>query len=84
MEVRVIVLSTTSVVGETVFEAVTVEDSTTTEPDEVMTEDCVVVEVEAAELRSLDVGVTEEELSLAPVERLPCLFSSLANAASIS
>lgn len=69
--------------------AVTVDDSTTTEPCEVTVFEVINVDVDTAVLLWLETEDAEEAteealLALTPVERLTCLFSCLANAASIS
>ena len=84
------VLCTTTVVGATLGEAVTVEDSIITDPSEVTTDDCTTVVVEGAVVLALELVGTTEETTLStllitpPVERLTCLFSCFAIAASIS
>lgn len=77
------------VLGRTVADSAIVEDTTTTDPCDVTEETCtyVVVLVDCAEVATvLATELAEEATALseladeAPVERLTCLLSSLANA----
>lgn len=81
------VLATMTVVEETVGDTVRVEDSTTTEPCDVTMLDVTNVDVDTADdlwLEAEDATETTLLALLPPVDRLTCLFSCRANAASIS
>lgn len=88
---RVLVITTTAVVGTTLAVAVTVSDVSVGTPSEVTLEvrTSVVVDWPASSLTTLVVGLatTDDVVGAAddpPVDKLTCLFCSLASAASTS